>query len=444
MKKPLLIALICFISLGLFAQEEAKQITLFTNVQVFDGITDKLIKADVLVEGNLIKQISTEPLMVVQTDNVSIIDGEGRTLMPGLIDAHVHLSLNMNFINMFYQQPDYLAAVTLAEAKNTLMRGFTSVRDTGGDVLGIKLAIDQGLAIGPRIWAAGSGISMTGGHADLRPQAQRPRQLGGPVYTDAEYNGITVIADGVPEVLSAARLQMRKGVAFLKMFTSGAVSGMYDPLDIGEFSFDEIKAAADEAKRWNTYLAVHSYNEKGTLLALQAGAMSIEHANLMTEETMKLLVEKGAFLSTQTGVYFSDPPENWSEESKKKQKKAKDGIDNLFKLAKKYNAKILIGSDYVDNAEQKKEQSFELSNRLPWWTAPEILSQATSGNAEILYFSGPRNPYPGKLGVIEEGAFADILLIDGNPLEDLTLFHDPENNLDFIMKDGEIYKNTIK
>jgi imidazolonepropionase-like amidohydrolase len=364
--------------------------------------------------------------------------------MPGLIDAHVHLSLNMGFLTMYHQLPDYLAGRTFAEAKNTLMRGFTSVRDVSGEVLGVKRAIDEGYAVGPRIYAAGAGISMTAGHADLRPPTQRPRQLGGPDWTEGEYNGGTVIADGVPEVLSAARLQMRKGAAFIKMFTSGAVSGMYDPLDIGEYSFDEIKAAADEAKRWNTYLAVHTYNDKGTRIALEAGAMSIEHASLMTDETMKLLVKKGAFLSTQTGVFLSDPPESWSEGTKNRQRQAKEGLDNMFKLAKKYNAKILIGSDYVDNAEQKKEQSYELSNRLPWWTATEILKQATSGNAEIFYLSGDRNPYPGKLGVIEEGALADILLVKGDPTKDLTLFHDAENNLPLIMKDGVIYKNTLK
>jgi imidazolonepropionase-like amidohydrolase len=172
--------------------------------------------------------------------------------------------------------------------------------------------------------------------------------------------------------------------------------------------------------------------------------MAIEHANLLTEETMMLLVEKGAFLSTQTGVFLSDPPDSWSEGSKQRQREAKEGLDRMFKLAKKYKAKITIGSDYVDNAEQKKEQSYELTNRLKWFTAAEILSQATAGNAEILYFSGPRNPYPGKLGVIEEGALADILLVNGNPLEDLTLFHDPEKNLALIMKDGKIYKNTVK
>ena len=285
---------------------------------------------------------------------------------------------------------------------------------------------------------------MTAGHADLRPPTQRPRQLGGPAWTEGEYNGATVIADGVPEVLSAARLQMRQGAAFLKMFTSGAVSGMYDPLDIGEYSFEEIKAAADEAKRWNTYLAVHTYNDQGTRLALEAGAMAIDHGNLMTEETMKLLVKKGAFLNTQTGVFLSDPPDSWSEGSKNRQREAKEGIDNMFRMAKKYKAKITIGSDYVDNAEQKKEQSYELTNRLKWFTAAEILNQATAGNAEILYFSGPRNPYPGKLDVIEEGALADILLINGNPVEDLALFHDPEKNLALIMKDGKIYKNTVQ
>jgi len=416
--------------------------TLFTNVHVFDGVNAKRIEnANVLIEGNLIKSVSTDP---IDAAGATVIDGGGRTLMPGLIDAHVHLSLNMGFINMLFQQPDYIAAITLFEAKNTLLRGFTSVRDTGGQVLGVKKAIDQGYSVGPRIWASGAGLTMTAGHGDLRPPTQRPRQLGGPAWTEGEYNGATVIADGVPEVLSAARLQMRNGSAFLKMFTSGAVSGMYDPLDIVEYSYEEIKAAADEARRWNTYLAVHSYNDEGTRLALEAGAMAVEHGNLMTEETMKLLAEKGAFLNAQTGVFLSDPPDSWSEGNKNRQRQAKEGLDHMFRLAKKYKAKITIGSDYVDTPEQKKEQSYELTNRLKWFTPAEILNQATAGNAEILYLSGQRNPYPGKLGVIEEGALADILLVNGNPLEDLTLFHDPEKNLALIMKDGVIYKHTIE
>ena len=329
--RTLLAICVWFSGFSAAAEPLDSKLTLISNVNIFDGENEKLRKImHVLVKDNLIETISDEPMAIIQTDNVTIIDGGGRTLMPGLIDAHVHLSLNMGFITMFFQQPDYIAARTLAEAENTLMRGFTSVRDTGGQVLGVKKAIDEGYFAGPRIWASGAGISMTAGHADLRPPTQRPRLLGGPAWTEGEYNGGTVIADGVPEVLSAARLQMRNGAAFLKMFTSGAVSGMYDPLDIGEYSFEEIKAAADEAKRWNTYLAVHTYNDKGARLALEAGAMAIDHGNLMTEETMKLLVEKGAFLNTQTGVFLSDPPDSWSEGSKNRQREAKEGLDQMF------------------------------------------------------------------------------------------------------------------
>jgi imidazolonepropionase-like amidohydrolase len=237
---------------------------------------------------------------------------------------------------------------------------------------------------------------------------------------------------------------MRKGAHFLKMYTSGAVSGLYDPLDISEFSLDEIKAAADEAKRWNTYLAVHTYTDEATQRALNAGAMSIEHATLITEETMKLLVEKGAFLGAQTGVYLQEPAADWTDDQKEKQIKAQKGLDMLMKLAKKHNAKIALGTDLVGVASEKYKQAYELTNRLKWFTPAEILKQVTFNNAELMSWSGPRNPYPGKSGVIEEGAYADILLVNGNPLEDLTLFNKPEENLALIMKDGKIYKNTIK
>jgi len=428
------------------AEPPAPKLTLISNVNIFDGKSEKLHKKmHVLVKGNRIETISSEPLAIIQTDNVTIIDGGGRTLMPGLIDAHVHISWVISSpYAMFDVPPDYQAALTLAEARATLMRGFTSVRDTTGQVLGAKRAIDEGLFPGPRIWASGAGISMTSGHGDFRFLSTLPRQMGGLAETEAERIGLIAFADGVPEVLTAARVQMRKGAHFLKMFTSGAVSGLRDPLDIGEFSFDEIKAVADEAKRWNTYLAVHTYNDKGTRLALEAGAMSIEHGNLMTEETMKLAADKGAFLSTQTGLFLGEPPADWNAEQRAKQIATRDGLDTMFAAAKKYKVKIALGTDLVGTPSVKAGQSKELSNRLPWFTPAEILSQATANNGELLAMSGPRNPYPGKLGVIEEGALADILLVNGNPVEDLTLFHDPENNLALIMKDGKIYKNTIE
>jgi len=426
-----------------FAADEQKKVSqiLIQNVNIFDGEHETLAKdMSVLVEGNKITKIAKS---IKEPEGATVIDGGGRTLTPGLIDAHTHLVWNVPVNVLFYAPHDYLTALALKEAEATLMRGYTGIRDISGPVMGIKKAIDQGIYPGPRIWSSAAGLGMTSGHADFKTNTTVPRVLGGPHWTDVEYSGFSVVVDGVPEVLAAARLQMRKGAHFLKMYTSGAVSGLYDPLDISEFSFDEIKAAADEAKRWNTYLAVHTYTDEPTQRALNAGAMSIEHATLITEETVKLLVEKGAYLSTQTGVYLQEPAADWSEDQKEKQIKAQKGLDVLMKLAKKHNAKIALGTDLVGVASEKYKQAYELTNRLKWFTPAEILKQATFNNAELMSWSGPRNPYPGKLGVIKEGAYADILLVNGNPLEDLTLFNKPEKNLSLIIKDGKIYKNTI-
>jgi len=419
-----------------------KPSVIITNVNVFDGKSDNLATGmSVLVEGNKITKIAKS---ITAPAGATVIDAKGRTMTPGLIDAHVHLIWNVSPFGMFNFPQDYLHALALKEAEATLMRGYTGVRDISGSVFGIKKAIDEGLYPGPRIWSSGAGIGMTAGHADMRPNTMVPRTLGGPYWTDVEYLGISILADGVPEVLSAARLQFRKGSCFLKMYTSGAVTGVYDPLDISEYSFDEIKAAADEAKRWNTYLAVHSYNDAAIKRSLEAGAMSIEHGNLLTDETMKLLAEKGAFLSTQTGLFLGEPAADWSEDQKAKQQAAKDGLTTMFASAKKYNVKIALGTDLVGSKESKQTQAKELSNRLPWFTPAEIIKQATANNAELMSWSGPRNPYPDKLGVIEEGAYADLLLVEGNPIENLHLFDEPDKNLALIMKDGKIYKNTVK
>jgi imidazolonepropionase-like amidohydrolase len=416
--------------------------TLMQNANIFDGTSERLVTGmSVLVEGNRITKIARS---IAVPAGATVIDAKGRTLTPGLIDAHVHLMWNLSPGGLFDGQPDYLAARTLAEAEATLMRGYTSVRDISGQVLGAKRAIDEGFFVGPRIWSSGNGISMTSGHGDLRTLNTLPRQLGGSPYTEVEVIGMSIFADGVPEVLTVSRMQMRKGAHFLKMYVGGAVSGLRDPLDITEFSFDEIKAAADEAKRWNTYLAVHTYTDASTQQALKAGAMSIEHGNLITEETMKLLAEKGAFLSTQVGIFVTDPPADWNAEQRAKQKTAKDGLANMFALAKKYKVKIACGTDLVGTPAEKAVQAKELSSRLPWFTPAEILTQATASNAELLSWSGPRNPYPGKLGVIQEGAYADILLVNGNPLEDLHLFDNPKVNLALIMKDGKVFKNTVQ
>jgi len=414
---------------------------LIKNVSVFDGIKDDLSQnRDVLIRDNQIEAVGTS----LQTPaGATVIDGGGRTLSPGFIDIHTHLQLNVG-PNEFLNGPaDYHGALSLVEANNTLMRGFTSIRDVGGSVWGVKRAIDEGYFPGPRLVCSGSVIGMTAGHGDYRTMNTFPRQLGGAAETEFERLGMTYFADGVPEVLSAARTLMRSGAAFLKMFVGGAVAGVYDPLDVAEYSLEEVRAAAEEAKRWNTYLAVHTYTDMSTQIAINAGAKTLEHCNLCTEETIRMAVDKGCIISPQTGVYLSPPPAGFSPAQKTRQQQAADGLDNLMELCIKHNATVAFGSDLLCSFEMKKMLPTEFTNRTRWFSNAEIMKQATSVNGEIIALSGPRNPYPGKLGVIEKGALADLVLINGDPLKDINLLLDPEKNLDLIMKDGKIFKNTI-
>lgn len=430
------------VSMPIMAQEtEPVSKVLITNVNIFDGKSEKLAQGmSVLVEGNKIAKVAKS---IPAPSGATIIDGGGRTLTPGFIDAHTHLQWNMAVYDHIYKPLDYQAALSLVEAKNTLMRGFTTIRDVAGTVFGVKRAIDEGHFVGPRIYSGGAALSMTTGHGDFRGPSTMPRMMGGPAITDLEYAGLTIFADGVPEVLAASRLQFRNGAHFIKVFIGGAVSGLYDPLDITEYSLEELKAAVGEAERWNTYVAVHTYTDAASRMAIEAGAKTLEHANLMSDEGVKLAAERGVYISAQTALFMSPAPESFTSAQKHRQQLAKEGLDNLMKSCKKYKAKVLFGTDMVGSMELKKLQVTEFTNRTEWFSNSEILRQATSINAEVLALSGPRNPYPGKLGVIEEGALADLLLINGNPLEDISILTKPEENLALIMKDGKIYKNRV-
>jgi len=420
---------------------EEYEYLLIKNVNIFDGVNDTLLKGmSVLIKGNIIAEVNKNFTVPRGT---KIIDGGGRTLSPGFIDIHAHLQLNVGPYDFMRLPADYHGALSLWEANNTLMRGFTSMRDVGGSVWGVKRAIDEGYFPGPRLICSGSVIGMTAGHGDYRSVNTFPRQLGGPAETEIERLGMTYFADGVPEVLSASRTVMREGAAFIKMFVGGAVSGVYDPLDVAEYSFEEVKAAAGEAERWNTYLAVHTYTDKATMTAIEAGAKTLEHCNLITEKTVKEAVKRGCYISAQTGVYLSPAPESFTPAQVDRQQEAAEGLANLLTLCRKHKAKVAFGTDLLASLELKKLQPTEFANRTEWFTNAEILKQATSINGEIVALSGPRNPYPGKLGVIENGALADIVLINGDPLKDISILENPEDNLALIVKDGKIYKNTI-
>jgi imidazolonepropionase-like amidohydrolase len=413
--------------------------TLFTNVNVFDGSSPQLHKGmNVLVEAGLIKTISIEKIDA--PSGAAVIAGGGRTLMPGLIDAHTHLFMTgSSEEELLTKDIETLEKTTLFEAEAMLMRGFTSARDLGGPVFNAKRAIDSGKAPGPRIYPSGAMISQTSGHGDFRLPSDRSRRFGGQV-TKGELLGVGFIADGRDEVLTATRENLRAGASQIKVMAGGGAASAYDPLDVAQYTLDELKAAVEAADDWNTYVTVHAYTVKAVRRAVEAGVKCIDHGQLLDEATIKLLGKKGIWLSLQ--ALDPAPPTQKPSVIAKKQMVV-DGTDNAFKWAKKHKVKLAWGTDFLFSPAQNKKQNSDILKLKQWFTPAEALKIVTYNNAQLLALSGPRNPYPGKLGVVEEGALADLLLIDGNPLEDLGVMGDPERNFKIIMKDGRIFKNTL-
>lgn len=446
--KPLPLALAAFFTiLGVVSHARAAApdtVTLFNNVRIFDGKSDALsAPSNVLVRGNKIEKISADPIPTDKRGDTSIIDGGGKTLMPGLIDNHVHLFMaGSSQAEMMDPKATFesLEAKAAEEARLILLRGFTAARDVGGPVFGIKRAIDQGKAIGPRIYPSGAMISQTSGHGDFRMPKDRSRRFGG-TMTPGELMGIGFIADGRDEVLTATRENLRAGASQIKVMAGGGAASAYDPLDVAQYTLHEIKAAVDAADDWGTYVTVHAYTPKAVRRAIEAGVKCIEHGQLLDEETIKLLAEEGVWLSLQT---LEEAPATQTEDVKAKKHQVVQGTDNAFKWAAKYHVKLAWGTDLMFLPAQMKNQNTDIPKLLTWFTPAQALKLVTRDNAQLLALSGPRNPYPGKLGVVEEGALADLLLVNGDPLADLTLVNDPAKNFAVIMKDGKIYKNTVE
>ena len=448
MKTPHQIATLAaalFTALPLCAQQPAPQsVTVFSNVRIFDGKSGVLsAPSHVLVRGKVIEKISTAPIPTDRRADTKIIDGGGRTLMPGLIDAHTHLMFctisqtatltsDIGFINV--------AAVKCAH--DMLLRGFTSVRDLGGPVFGLKKGIDTGLVPGPRIWPCGAFISQTGGHGDFRLPNDMPAQPG--QMTFSERVNAAAIADDPGTVRQRVREQLALGATQIKLMAGGGVSSSYDPLDVTQYSVEELRAAVEAAENWGTYVTVHAYTPKATRQCLEAGVKCIDHGQLLDEDTVKLMAEKGVWWSLQP--FVDDKPSAFPEGSpnRKKQLTMFAGTDNAYALAKKYKVKTAWGTDNLFSAANASRQGTELANMVRWYTSAEVLKMATHDNAQLLALSGLRSPYEGKLGVVEEGALADLLLVDGDPIADIKLVADPEKNFLVIMKDGEVFKNTVK
>lgn len=424
------------------AQEKKQALTLIRNVHVFDGVNEQRIEnASVLIEGNLIKTVSTEP---VTADGATVIDGGGRTLIPGLIDVHWHTSYCCAAQSTVVTGDILEIAIRGAKgSEKTLLRGFTTVRDVGGNPFATKKMIDAGEIPGPRILPSGPPIGQTGGHFDYRPYQAVPTNP-----ADSQWYwysvGLMAMADGVPEVTKRAREVMRMGASQLKISSGGGVSSVYDPLDVRQYTLDELKAFVEVADTYNTYVASHIFTDDAAQLAVKAGIKTIEHGFLMSEETLQMMKDNDVWLSIQPllddedGFSFNDPGSQakWIAVTK--------GTDDIYKKAKEAGVKIAFGTDILFDAKLAERQGAFLAKLQRWFTPYEVLKMATSTNAELLELAGPRHPYQaGPLGVIKEGAYADLILVDGNPLEDINLVADPAKNFDLIMKDGKVFKNAL-
>lgn len=415
------------------------------DVNLFDGINDQpRNNVDVVIEGDHIAAISDSPVpgSTSESDGIAEIDGKGKFLIPGLTDAHVHLMGNANSMLEFLQGPTgLLYGNTLAEAKRTLLRGFTTVRDMGGDTFPIKILIDRGTFEGPRIFPSQSMISQTSGHADFAFIYDSPKAFGGRPSRTEEIH-FTRTADGVPLVLAAVREQLRHGASQIKLTLGGGAASLYDPLNTVQYTIDEIRAATDAASDYGTYVATHVYTAEGITRAIDGGVKCIEHGHLTDEKTVQLIAEKGVWLSTQP---FQEADHKYPDPGRAAKNAAiTRGTDRLYGWAKKYGVKTAWGTDLLLEPQHAARQSVMAARLGNYYSNVEALKILTSGNSSLFELAGERNTYRGrKLGVIAKDSWADAILVDGNPLDDLSLIADPTHNFPVIIKNGQVVKNSL-
>jgi imidazolonepropionase-like amidohydrolase len=415
--------------------------TLFQNVRIFDGKAASLsAPSNVLIKGKIIERISTEP--IAAGSGTTTIAGNGRTLMPGLIDAHWHAMLiRPNPAQAIAGDVGFNNIAAGAEATDTLMRGFTTVRDVGGPAFGLKSAIDSGIIAGPRIFPSGAFITVTSGHGDFRQLSELPRTIGG-MLSRMEQIGGSMVADSPDEVRLRVREQLMQGASQIKLTAGGGVSSPFSPIDVSTFTQAELRAAVEAAENWGTYVTVHAFTPVAIQRAIAAGVKCIEHGFLMDEATAKLIAEKGVWLSLQPLPEELRQGFPAGSVQRAKADEVWPGIARTYEMAKKYKIKTAWGTDVLFSQALAQQQGAILASLVRWYSPAEALAMATATNAELLAMSGKRNPYPGKLGVVEEGALADLLLVDGDPLANIDLITDPARNFKVIMKDGRVYKNT--
>jgi imidazolonepropionase-like amidohydrolase len=415
---------------------------LFTNVSVWDGRSEKLaIGMNVLVEDNMVKTMS--PRNIAASRDTRVIEGGGRTLMPGLIDMHTHLMFRYGVTVMRSDFDAQAAGAAAMESLQLYMRmGYTTVRDVGGNSLGLAKNIAEGRLRGPRIYSSGGAISPISGHNDLAMFSEEPAD---DVFTR---RGDANIITGPIEARKATRKLLRGGASQIKIMVGGGVASNFDPLEATTMSEDEIRAIVDAAADFGTYACAHAYTDDSVNRVLDAGGRCIEHGFLVSEKTIRRMKKLGAVMSLQpyAAVEIFKEPEKlagFNAENVRKARQVRDGADQMLRWVAKHRVETFAGADlWQDGLIELTPQDMVLRKR--WFPDVEILRQNTSSAGKWLAKSGTKNPYrEGPLGVIEAGAYADLLLVDGNPLEDVSILADYESNIRLIMKDGVIYKNSL-
>jgi imidazolonepropionase-like amidohydrolase len=426
-------------------KNEAPPQMLITNVDVWDGTSDAVMKGtDVLIEGNLIKDISASAIKT--NKGATIIDGKGKTLIPGLIDVHTHIAATRDPTEVVKWSEGKIMIAATTSAKQMLLRGFTTARDVGLSTIELARAIDEGIVAGPRILSVGAILSTTSGPADYRDSNDGQPAFGAHISRSTILRfGYNV--DGVDEVLKAVRENFFHGAIQIKTYVSGGVTSEISPLDATPFTLEELKAMVEAAERFDTYVLAHTHTLRSTEDAVAAGIKSLEHVSALNDELAKKIKEEGLWVVPSIVHCLTaqnEAPGYFSTAQKSRYLRMGKTCLNALKTIVKYDLKTGFGTDFPGQEPDQAQQSAEFEARAKFWPTIEVLRQATSYAAELIGMANSRLPYQdGPLGVIEEGAYADLLIVDGNPLEDISLLGNPKKNLLLIMKDGEIYKNTL-
>jgi len=414
---------------------------LLTHLRLFDGVTRSMQEGiDVLIEGERITGLLPRGQ---RPDDAEVIDCGGRAVIPGLIDCHFHITLaGVNELVALTGDPAFLHLVSGQVAGALLDQGVTSIRDVGGPAFGLRMAIDRGILPGPRIFAAGAALSQTAGHGDFRMLDEVPRMPSTPA-SRVEREGVNVIADGVPEVLRRTREQLMKGANQIKIMAGGGVSSLYDPLDTVQYTLEEMRAAVQAAEDWGTYVCAHVYTPRAIGRCIEAGIRSIEHGQLADEETVARMADAGVWWSIQP--FFADEDSNPKADprSREKQLEVSLGTERAFEFAARHPVRLAFGTDVLFNPRTSRLIGRQLNKFSRYMTSLDALHLATGAAGELLGMSGERAPYDGRLGIIAEGALADLLVVDGNPETSLDFLEDYNANLRLIMKGGSIHKRAL-